>query len=297
VSKATVVLVSFGGPCSLDEVPQFMRTLTGCELAPAFEQSIKGRYRSIGGCSPLPRITAEQAEALRLVTGDRFDFRVAFRYSRPTIEETINDCFISGVERLCFFIMTPFDTSRTTGNYIKVAETYLGVIGYDAKPVFIHGWYSEPLFVDCWTQKIREEGYDPAALYLFSAHSLPEGCADEPYRPQIEEAVRMITGALSLPHVAVGWQSVPRNSEEPWFGPSVEKVLDEAASRGFTKVIQVPVGFIADHLETLCDIDQVHHAYAAGKGMHHALISSLNTYPPFIRALGKILEDHLRDTP
>ncbi len=298
MKKTVVLLVNFGGPCSIEDVPRFMRNLMGCEPHPSMAQQVADRYSQIGGCSPLPAITEEQAALLAAATEHQFVIRAAFRYSSPSIEERINECYDEQVERIIFFMMSPFYTSRTVGSYIATAQKYFGWLPYHPEILFIHSWYKEPLFVKCWVEKIRREAYYPdEAFYLFSAHSLPKALLDEPYKAQIEETMVMIAGELRLSLYGLGWQSVPRGVTEPWIEPTVEAVLDEVARKKIRTVVQVPIGFTADHLETLYDIDIVHKKYAETRGLTQHRVSSLNTDPLFIETLKHVLLSNLQAEP
>ncbi|HVN23646.1 MAG TPA: ferrochelatase [Syntrophorhabdales bacterium] len=288
MKKSAVLLVSFGGPRSIDDVPGFIQRLTGRKLPPAVEQQIVERYRLIGGCSPLPAIAEEHARLLEKTMGGELGIRPAFKYSYPSIEERIDQCKSQGIDRIFFFVMTPFYTSRTAGEYIATAKRHLDSIQYHPGVVFIHSWYNEPGFVRCWISRI-EESLVPDAFYLFSAHSLPTALADEPYKRQIEQTVHKVVDELRLSHYGLGWQSIPAGTTEPWIGPTVETVLDKVAEEKFRVVVQVPIGFVTEHVETLYDIDVVHKKYAAAKGLSHRRVACLNTDPPFIEVTKKIL--------
>ena len=73
----------------------------------------------------MPRIAQEQADLLADATGRRVPIECAYRHSSPTLEETINECFRSGTERIIFFIMSPYYSSRTVGAYMNAVEAYL----------------------------------------------------------------------------------------------------------------------------------------------------------------------------
>ncbi len=296
MKKSAVLLVNFGGPRSLDEVPEFMRLLTGRSLAVDARQQAIERYRLIGDRSPLPSMAEQHATLLEAALGGRLIVRTAFKYSHPFIEESIDWCRGEGVERIAFFIMTPFYTSRTAGNYIATATNRLRALHYEAEVLFIHSWYKEPLFVGCWISKIREQAPSPDAFFLFSAHSLPRVFEDEPYKKQIEETVERVAGDLGLRHYRLAWQSVPARATEPWIGPAVEAVIDEVAEKKqFRVIVQVPIGFVTDHLETLYDIDILHKKYAATKGLDHVRVSCPNADPAFIEALKQILSRSLQE--
>jgi protoporphyrin/coproporphyrin ferrochelatase len=293
--KTMVLLVNFGGPRTVDEVPAFLRNMLGREAPQPAVRALVSRYQAIGGGSPLAAITEEQAALLSEQTGGRFVIKGAFRYSSPTLEEMINECYCSGMERIVFFVMSPFYTSKTAGSSIEAAKNYLAHLPYRPKTDFIHSWYREPLFVEAWKRKIEEEAAGGGKYYLFAAHSLPQSLAGEPYKSQIEETVQTLARSLGLAdNYSLAWQSVPQSVDEPWIGPSVESVIDSISGR-IRHLVEVPVGFVSDHLETLYDMDIVHRQYAQSKGLTFSRISSLNTYPAYISALKAILQTNVQE--
>ena len=287
--KTGVIIATLGGPRHIDEVPEFIKRFLGRELpAPALKAVIE-RYRIIGGFSPLTRITADQATKLNLALGNDYLCRPAFRYTTPFIPDAIDSIIASGMERILFLLLTPFYTSATTGEYIAHAQRYAESIALSLPISFIHSWHSEPLFIESWVEKIRNEHFDEQAYYLFSAHSLPLRLSDEPYRKQIEETAELVASRAGIVNWALGWQSVPASASEPWITPSVEEKMEEIAAAGFKSIVVVPIGFTADHIETLYDIDIAHRQYALAKGLLFRRISSLNAGDTFIRALTDIV--------
>ena len=113
--------------------------------------------------------------------------------------------------------------------------------------------------------------------------------AGEPYRQQIEETAALVASRAGIRNHALGWQSIPGNAAEPWITPTVEEKIEAIASAGFKGIIQVPIGFTADHIETLYDIDITHRQYALGKGLSFRRIPSLNAGASFIKALKKVV--------
>jgi len=287
--KIGVILVTLGGPRSLEEVPEFIKRFIGRELPPPALKAVIERYRQIGGFSPLCRITEEQARALNDALGPGYICSAAFRYARPFIPDGLASMAATGPARILVLLLSPFFTSVTTGNYIDVAGEYLEKHPFPMPVDFIHSWYQEPLFIESWVKAIRGDAFDEAAFTLFSAHSLPMRFADEPYRLQIEEAVALVASQAGIVSHALGWQSIPTNAAEPWMTPTVEEQIDAIAAAGFKRLVQVPIGFTADHIETLYDIDVTHRQYTLGKGLSFRRIPSLNAGTPFIQALKEIV--------
>lgn len=291
--KIGIALVTLGGPRSLDEVPFFLKNLTGIELPERVISSIKERYKLIGGYSPLPEITEKQANALENLLPPYYKCLPAFRYTRPNIEDAIGYFVENGFEKIIFFILSPYFTSVTTGNYIKYTEDYITKNNINLPYLFIHSWYKNDTFINCWVEKIKREVEDWNSFFLFSAHSIPERLASEPYKSQILECCKVISSSLNIKNWALGWQSIPSNAKEPWIRPEVEKVMEEIRSKGFTTIVQIPIGFTADHIETLYDIDIIHSHYAKSLGLIYKRISSLNDDPLFIKSLYDILIERM----
>jgi ferrochelatase len=287
--KTGVILVTLGGPRSLEEIPEFIKHFIGRELPPPAMKAVIERYRLIGGFSPLARITEEQAKALGEALGKEYLCVPAFRHSRPFIKDVLESTAMAGPARILVLLLSPFYTSVTTGNYIDVAKSHIEKQSLSVPVDFIHSWYKEPLFIESWVGQIRSDSFDKRAFYLFSAHSLPMKFSGEPYRQQIEETVALVASRAGIRSHALGWQSIPNHVPEPWITPTVEEKIDAIAAAGFKGIIQVPIGFTADHIETLYDIDITHRQYALEKGLSFRRIPSLNAGAPFIKALKEVV--------
>ena len=95
---------------------------------------------------------------------------------------------------------------------------------------------------------------------LFTAHSLPQRIIDggDPYPDELRVHRRGGRARLGLTEGddwTIAWQSAGR-TPEPWIGPDILEVIDElGANDEFGGVIVSAVGFVADHLEVLFDLD------------------------------------------
>ncbi len=82
-------------------------------------------------------------------------------------------------------------------------------------------------------------------------------------------------------------------------GGTRNRALDRAGGRAcpgigcrgryLNYVLEVPVGFTCDHMETLYDIDIVHREHAADLGLTSSGLESLNTSRSLIKALADIV--------
>jgi len=80
---------------------------------------------------------------------------------------------------------------------------------------------------------------------------------------------------------------------EPWLGPDILEELDRLHAEGARVVLVAPVGFVADHLEILWDLDVEARERAAALGLELDRIPSLNADPAFIRGLADLVRREL----
>ena len=75
---------------------------------------------------------------------------------------------------------------------------------------------------------------------------------------------------------SIAWQSAGR-TPEPWIGPDILEVIDSLADEGSVPgVVVSAVGFVADHLEVLYDLDIEAANRAAARGLAFARTACVN---------------------
>ena len=299
-----LLLLAFGGPRSLNEVEPFLTRLFGSRRpAPDQLDRVKERYRLIGGSSPLPGITTEQAKRLeeRLnARGRSFKSYVGMRYGHPLIDETLREIIRDGMRRVIAIPMTPFRSRASTGAYREEVRRVSEPLGGEMEISFIEGWHLHPLFLDAVRQRIREglAQFAPeerqGVHLIFTAHSLPKSMIEgDPYLQEMEASVRgVLQGMEPLPY-RIAFQSRGGGPGE-WVGPDVESVLADLAAQRVAEVLVVPIGFVSDHIEILYDIDWVYRKKAESLGMVLKRSPSLNASERFLEALASVVEEHVK---
>lgn len=299
-----LLLLAFGGPRSLDEVEFLLtRLFKGKKPSPDQLERVKERYRLIGGSSPLPEITRKQAKALEEKLnekGHHFKSFVGMRYSRPLIEETMHDIVRDGIDEVVALPMAPFRSRASTGAYAEELDRVLQGLKFPLKVTLIEGWHTQPTFLDAVREMLREglDGFDRKVRQkvhlIFTAHSLPRFLIQhDPYVQDMEASVKGVLSGLEFQNWHIAFQSKGGGPEE-WIGPDVEKVLEGLASQGVKEVLLVPIGFVADHIEILYDIDIVFRQKAESLGILLKRTPSLNTSALFIQALAQAVEERLQ---
>jgi len=132
---------------------------------------------------------------------------------------------------------------------------------------------------------------------LLTAHSLPKRVvAREPeYVEQLLETARAVAAAADLApeRWSFAYQSAGHTPEE-WLKPDMLDVLPQLASAGHRDVVLAPVQFLADHLETLYDVDVAGREQAQDAGFETFVrVDSPNAAPDFIAALADVVRGEL----
>ena len=301
-----ILLLAFGGPRSLDEVEPFLtRLFRGRKPSSEQLERIKERYRLIGGSSPLPEITLEQAEALESslhAKGYPFKSYMGMRYGRPLIEETLKKIVEDGIREVVALPMAPFRSRASTGAYVEEVNQAKKNLGERIDISFVEGWHCHPLFLGAIREKI-EEGliqFTPderkRVHLVFSAHSLPKSLVEnEPYVKDMEESIREVLKTIEPRPWHRAFQSRGMGPEE-WLGPDVESVLERLSKERIQEILIVPIGFVSDHIEILYDIDILYRNRAKSLGMKLKRTPSLNFSKRFIEALASIVEERMTNS-
>ena len=294
-NHTAVILIALGGPHSLNEVGPFMTAFMGRPAPAPVVSAVTERYKLIGGKSPLPDIVKSQAAALEKALGAGYRVYEGFRYSSPSIGVAFEKAVLEGANRVIGLSMSPFETVVTTGVYRSVFDQ-LGDEKVSKK--FIASWHDNPHFIAAWNERVFDgmkrfrPGEQKHVVVVFTSHSIPVRyiAGGDPYQRQIEETVSLVAEGLGLKLWRVAWQSKGARTTEPWIEPEVEPTLDKIAQEGYRAVLEVPIGFTCDHMETLYDIDIVHRAHAGKHGFDFERAESLNTSQLFIKALADVVK-------
>jgi ferrochelatase len=289
-----VLLMAHGTPASSDEIGAFYtRIRRGRPPAPAQLAELEGRYRAIGGVSPLAERTRAQVDAVRAELDRRAPGRYAVsfgaKHTDPLVEEAAAELAAAGHEEVVGLVLAPHSSSMGSQEYLDRAAKELGSTPF----VAVGPWYSEPALVQLLAERVR------AALatvpgrprVIFTAHSLPARVREsgDTYPEQLTDSARLVAEAAGLDEWEVAWQSAGR-TPEPWLGPDVRDEVRRLAEGGdIDAVVICPIGFVSDHLEVLYDLDVEVAQIAAESGLGYARTESLNDDPVFVGVLADLI--------
>ncbi len=297
--RTGVVLMTYGSPHDLDDVGAYItRVRGGREPDDELLTEFRRRYDVIG-MSPLIDITRAQAAGVESVLGSDYVVGAGMRFSEPSIATIAGDLRARGAERLLGLILSPQYSPLLMSGYVTALEEAAN--GAPARCV--EAWHLNPAFIDVMASRIRaalarfpDEARDRVPVML-TAHSLPKRVVDrEPdYVDQLRDTANAIAAAAGLApqRWSFVYQSAGHTPEE-WLKPDMLEVLPELARAGHRDVIVAPVQFLADHLETLYDVDIAGREQALDSGFETFVrVDAPNAAPDFVAALGDVVRGEM----
>lgn len=298
-----VLVMAYGTPGSPEEVePYYTRIRHGHPPTKELLDDLLRRYDAIGGISPLAERTAAQVEGIRagLEAAAPGRYLVAFgsKYTDPYLEDAAQ-ALAGEVSAVIGIVLTPHQATLGSGQYHERVRATLATMEVPYRA--IDHWYDEDGFDQLMARRLNTAlaavpSSCPSVEVLFTAHSLPEKILElgDPYPDQVADSGTRIAAAAGLEHFDVAWQSAGR-TRDPWIGPSILEVLPELAEGGTTAVVVCPVGFVADHLEVLYDLDIEATALAEQLGVRLSRTTSLNDDPEFLSVLVRAIQRAAQD--
>jgi ferrochelatase len=209
------------------------------------------------------------------------------RLWHPTVEDVLRGIAGLGLTRLVVVPLAPFSVDV----YWKAALASLESVRSElaAPPTFltIQPYGTALEFVAAHAENVRKAlvGKDTDTELLFTAHSLPTRVirAGDAYEAQFRACAAAVGQALGRPY-HVAFQSQGADGGD-WLGPDLRSVMEELAERGVRRVVLSPVGFVAEHVETLYDLDVEAMGWAKELGLELVRLGALNAEPGLVNTL------------
>jgi ferrochelatase len=280
--------MAYGTPASAKDLAAYYTHIRRGR-PPTDEQlaELRARYDSIGGMSPLRRITETQRDRIAAALGDGFEVALGYKHAPPFIEDAMAELKNNDVTEIVGVVLAPHDSRGSIGEYVER-------LGSDAKA--LRSWHGLPTWRAFQANAVRSARAPmPSRTHVvFTAHSLPERVLDgDVYVDELSasaEGIATLAG-LADDQWSMGWQSAGR-TPEPWRGPDIAEIIETLASEGsIDGVLVCPQGFTADHLEVLYDLDVEARATAATVRLPFARAGTVNDHPLFLRMLAELVQE------
>jgi protoporphyrin/coproporphyrin ferrochelatase len=292
-----VLLLSFGGPEAPEHVMPFLENVTrGRGIPKERLAAVAEHYLHFGGVSPINGINRALIEHLRT----EIDLPVYFgnRNWEPYVEDAVAAMRDNGVRRAAVFTTSAWGGYSSCTQYVEDIARGRQAAG-DGAPelVKMRQYFDHPLFVEMFTEAIGEAARtvpDDARL-VFTAHSIPVAarsrCGTDLYARQVAYASRLVAVAAGYDDYDQVWQSRSGPPQVPWLEPDVADHLAALAENGTRAVIVCPIGFVADHIEVVWDLDHELRQQAQDMGVAFARAATPNADPRFARLAVDLIDE------
>ncbi len=316
MAKQAVLLLAHGTPETVEQIPEYLRNVTGGRPLPQHViEEIQRRYALIGR-SPLTEITIEQARLVEIelshpsrkdkdaarVGHPAIPVYVGMRNWRPYIADALRKMRADGMEEAAVVCLAPQNSRTSVGLYRRAVEAETSGLRID----FTEGWAQHPLLIEAFAERLRpawtglSEEAGRAVPVLFTAHSVPcrtvqagEGQSADPYAEEAKRTAALVAGRV--PEIPQWWFAFQSQgaSGGPWIGPTVEETLEAIAAAGARTLLLQPIGFLCDHVEILYDVDIHFRDFAGKRNLRLERPESLNASVLLARAIADLARQGL----
>ena len=316
-----VLVMAYGTASGPDDIERYYTDIRGGRTpSPEHLAELRGRYEAIGNVFPLLDTTRAQADGLvdRLngVGPDTYRAYLGMKHSPPFIPEAVERMAADGVTRAIGIVMAPHWSGMSVETYIERVRQAIEAQSLDLQMTFVRSFHEHPLFISWLSERLRhtlgtlDDGARARPTVLFTAHSLPVRTLTDGsqrcktcdcdvscrYRDGLQATADLVAAAVGLEDYRIAWQSVGRTAD-PWWGPGIDEVIPQLVADGRTAVVVCCAGFVADHLETLYDLDIEASAEAAEAGLAFARTPMPNADPAFCDVLAAVVREHVAGVP
>ena len=277
--KNAVLLMAYGSPTSLEEVPEYLSVIYEGKPVPEYAMTENmAKYRMVNGVSPSNAIIDSLVKKVGDMVSEHGDYSVYLgnKHWKPSLEMAVKRIKEDGMQRIIAIPVFPFESRNVENSYKKPLEEAMQKEDLKCEVNFINGFSELDSFSTAWQKRIQENNpSEEGTLFLFSAHSLPLFQDESGYNRAYFSFSRKIARLAGLEKYDVGYQSRGKYGKS-WLEPSVYEVASGWKDKGIRKITTVPVGFVYDHLEIKYDLDHEFGGWVRENGMEYSRIDPPN---------------------
>ncbi|BBY77562.1 ferrochelatase [Mycolicibacterium parafortuitum] len=307
-----LLLLSFGGPEGPEQVMPFLENVTRGRGIPRERlESVAEHYLHFGGVSPINGINRELISAIEAELARRGETLPVYFGNRnwePYVEDAVAAMRDNGIRRAAVFSTSAWGGYSGCAQYQEDIARGRAAAGPDAPElVKLRQFFDHPLLIAMFSDAIADAAATlPADLrddarLVFTAHSIPlraaNRCGPDLYERQVGHTAALVAAAAGYREYDQVWQSRSGPPQVPWLEPDVGDHLTTLAANGTRAVIVCPIGFVADHIEVVWDLDSELAEQAAEAGIAFARASTPNASPRFAQLVVDLIDELRLDRP
>ncbi len=321
-----ILLTSFGGPESPEEVMPFLERVTAGRGVPRERLAeVSHHYLALGGTSPINaqnRTLRTQIQSSLAERGIELPVYLGNRNSPPFYTEVLKQIYEDGHRKILSLVTSPYSSYSGCRQYRENLAQALIETELSGKLEIhkIRHYFDHPGFIEPFSQglaaAIREllaEGFLTSEIEIFfTTHSIPTSMAESSgppnrrlefnngvYVAQHSAAATCVMENVqtTLKHLLPAWslvyQSRSGSPTTPWLEPDIGRAIELSAGCGKKAVVIVPIGFISDHVEIIWDLDHEAKEIAANYGLRFIRVSTPGVAKDFIEGIADLVAERV----
>ena len=297
----SLLLLSFGGPENSDDVMPFLRNVTAGRGVPDERLAVVAeQYELFGGKSPINELNQQLLSALDEELVSRGHEMATFWGNRnwhPFVTDTIADLKSLGHTSTVCLVTSAFSSYSGCRQYHEDLDRARNEVPGAPNIERVRVYWDHPDFLGTAAELLAESrdaaGLSSETPVLHSAHSLPLSMAANcDYQQQLNEAAAIVNELAGMrgPYEVV-FQSRSGPPSVPWLTPDIDQRIHELAEQGTQELLVHPLGFVADHMEVLFDLDTQSAAAAKEADVKMVRTPTVGTHPRFVSMLVDLVEE------
>lgn len=305
-----LLLVSYGGPERPDDVIPFLENvLRGRPVAAARMREIARRYELFDGVSPLnAQIRALLAALVAELNdnGPQLPVYWGNRNWHPMLADTIQQMADDGIRRALAFATSAFGCYTSCRQYQEDISEAIKAVGPEAPQVDkLRLFYNHPGFIEPMAERTQAalaqaaQSENPRPRLLFTAHGIPVAmAANSNYVEQLTEACHLVAEKVDAENWELVYQSRSGPPNEPWLKPDLgSRLVEIGRDSGPRDVVIVPIGFLADNMEIVYDLDIEIAGLCDELGINMVRAGAIGTHPRFVSMIRELIVERMEESP
>jgi ferrochelatase len=301
-----VLVVSFGGPESREEVIPFLENvLRGRNIPRERILAVAEHYYHFEGKSPINQQTRELISALEAElkrNGPNLPIYWGNRNWQPFLADTMRKMKQDGIRRAVGFATSAYSSYSGCRQYLEdIAEAQRAVDPGAPEVNKLRAFFNHPAFVEAIVERVRDALQAIPAdaqgnvQIIYTAHSIPLSMANtSDYVKQLEEVRLLVSLALAQKNDALVYQSRSGAPGQPWLGPDILDYLREVKARNLASaVVLAPISFISDHMEVLYDLDVEARQLCLSLGLPMTRAGTAGVHPKFVGMIRELILERM----
>jgi ferrochelatase len=326
------LLVSFGGPEGPDDVMPFLENVVRGKNVPRERLlEVARHYELFDGVSPINEqnraLLAAVAEEFNS-NGVPLPIYWGNRNWHPLLADTVEEMAADGVQRALTLVTSPFGSYPSCRQYLEDIERARQAVGPTAPAIDkLRLFYNHPGFIEPMRERVSAAFQTipserrSAARLLFTAHSIPLSMAERsPYERQLREACRRVVeeglgikdwgldfqvssvqspapssnpqSLIPNPY-SIAFQSRSGPPSQRWLEPTMADAIRRLHAEGATDIIVVPLGFLAENMEVIYDLDVEIAGLCDELGVNMIRADVVGRHPRFVQMIRELVVERL----